>query len=1001
MRTFREPVAAIVLLLAGPSVAQFGPFQTVDGCAVRQVEVVDLDGDGDRDLLVAKSDGLDRYTNADGLGSFEPPHSILSHPPDVRLLVRAADMDGDGDPDLVVARDKDSTLLLLPNLGGLGNFGPPQAIATLPARLQPAGFTALHLADLNGDALPEVLTLYGGHNTVFRVANAGGAFAPLDALPDLLTGPASGLFATGDLDGDGHTDLLLNDLAGRFVAGCNLAGDGNSWSAVPLFTALNDAQHQAELLDMDGDGDLDIGLHGPVLQWARNDGAGPTFTRKPFAAAPDAGEAAYGRPGCGPWASVVHFPTDPGAPTRWRQLNDGQTGASPAVPLPDVLKGDRPAWADLDGDGRDDLLVIHPNAFGWHRSVLPQAAPGWSLTMPALDTLCWYGGSYPLPAPQPATGLWSGPFVDQGSFHAYQAAAGTYTLQHLVMDSAGCPVSGDAPLQVVQGPTVEPLSAPIPTCPDGPVQLVASPSTGLWFGPVDSTGLVDLAQRPILGEAIFVLQDAAGGSCASEGLWLDLPAPAPMSLLVDTVMCANDPPQTLILTGPSPGTVTLSGPVFGVQYVQPHILAVQFDPALGPGSYPLVTTAEGGAFCADTLTTWITVHAVPQVALTPFDTLCSSSGPYPLQHAQPAGGVWSGFGVLAGHFDVTTHQFGNYLLHYAYTDSNSCSTTVSQTITALRRPSVFGPPDAAVFCADDGVQDYNALPLGGLWSAPLNAANGTLDPTFIAPLPFDGVAIYTFTDATGGQCSNLPRTFTVQARTVPALTVGGPYCDNDPVATVTGSPGGVWGGAATGTGTTGLFDPAAAGPGTHHITLTAAAADECAGTDSAAVIVLPAPFAGLLLPVDTLGLHDPVLALSGGVPAGGTYTVDGLAVAGFDPQMYGPGWVEVGYAVTDGLCTSTAVDSIHVLDDTGMGEPGGTDGPRLWPNPATDHVLLMARPQRAEVRVLDATGRTVLGPLMGLPPLALDVNGLAPGRYVVHVLRGDRPQVLPLVVARP
>lgn len=1001
MRTLRHPVVVLVFIHACPAVAQFGGFQPVDGCAVRHVQACDLDGDGDQDLLLTKDDGVQWYRNLDGQGDFGTHHVILPQPPNVQLMVRAADVDGDGDADLVMARDTDSTLFLLANLNGLGSFGPPQAIATLPARLLPIGFTALHLTDLTGDGLPEVLALHGGHNSMYRCTNTGGTFAPLEAMPDVLPGTSSGLFAVGDLDGDGDADLLLHDITGTYVAAENSAGDGSAWTAWTLFSALSDTEHEATLLDIDGDGDLDVGLHGPVLQWARNDGPWPGFTVLPVSSGGDAGEAAYGRPGCGGTASVVYFPSDPGAPTRWRQLRNGLLGAGPPIDLADVLKGDTPFWSDLDGDGRDDLIVTYPNAFGWYRSQLPGPAPGWSLTLPALDTLCWFGGSYTLPPPQPTSGLWSGPFVDQGQFQAFQAMAGRYTLQHLVMDSTGCPVSADAAMVVITGPEVAPLLSPIPTCPTGPVQLVARPSAGIWFGPVDSTGLVDLDQRPILGEAIFVLQDAAGGSCASEGLWLDLPAPAPQSLLVDTLMCTNEAPQTVVLSGPSPGMVTLSGPVFGAQYVQPHILAVQFDPAIGPGTYALVTTADAGAFCPDTLTTWITVHPEPEVALTPFDTLCSSSGPYPLGHALPAGGLWSGFGVLGGHFDVSTHQFGNYLLHYAYTDANGCSTTASQAITALRRPSVFGPADGSVFCSDDGIQDYHALPLGGLWSAPLNAADGSLDPTFIAPMPYDGVAIYTFTDATGGQCSNLPRTFTVQARTTPEVMAGGPYCDNGPAVEITGSPAGDWGGAASGSGSTGLFDPASAGAGAHLITLTAALPDECPGHDTVLVVVLPAPSTTLVLPADTVGLHEPAFPLSGGAPAGGTYTIGGAPVDGFDAQLYGPGWVVVQYAVSDGTCAASATDSILVDEDTGLGELVHGAAARVWPNPAAEQVRIEARSQQAVVRVLDATGRVVLGPSVTRLPWTFDVRTWSAGRYTVGITLGEREERIPLVVVRP
>ncbi|MBK9273112.1 MAG: VCBS repeat-containing protein [Flavobacteriales bacterium] len=1001
MRTLRDLVVVVACVHAWPAMAQFGGLQPVDGCAVRHVQACDLDGDDDLDLLATKEDGLHWYRNLDGQGDFGPHHVILPQPANVRLMVRPGDVDGDGDTDLVVARDNDSTLFLLENLNGLGAFGAPQPITTLPARLLPVGFTALHLADLTGDGLPEVLALFGGHNTVFRCTNAGGSFAPLETLPDVLPGISSGLFAVGDLDTDGDNDLLQHDLTGTYVVLENSAGDGSAWTSVIAFTTLSDIEHEAALLDLDGDGDLDIGLHGPLLQWVRNEGAWPSFTLLPLASGSDVGEAAYGRPGCGASASVVYFPTDPGAPTRWRHLRNGLIGSSPPIALNDVLKGDGPLWADLDGDGRDDLVVTYPNAFGWYRSELPHAAPDWSLSMPALDTLCWFGGSYALPPPLPATGSWSGPYVAQGQFQAFMAPPGAYALQHLVVDTTGCPVSADASLLVVQAPTVQPLVAPIPTCPEGPVQLVARPSTGVWFGAVDSTGLLDLDQRPILGEVVFVLQDAAGGSCASEGLWLDLPAPAPMSLLVDTAMCANDAPQTVVLSGPSPGTVTLSGPVFGAQYVQPHILAVQFDPALGPGTYALVTTADAGAFCADTLTTWITVHPEPEVLLTPFDTLCSSSGPYALHHAQPAGGLWSGFGVLGGHFDVSTHQFGNYLLHYSYTDANGCSTEASQSITALRRPSVFGPADGSIFCADEGIQAYHALPLGGLWSAPLNGADGSLDPTFIAPLPYDGAAIYTFTDATGGQCSNLPRTFSVQARTVPEVMAGGPYCDNGPAVELTGSPAGDWGGAASGSGTIGQFDPAASGAGLQVITLTAALVDECPGIDTVEVVVLAAPLAALNLPVDSLGLHQPALPLAGGSPAGGTYAIDGLTVQEFNAQEHGLGWVVVQYAVNDGTCTGTAVDSIYVDDDTGLGPDPSSASLRLWPNPATDQLRIDARPHQAIVRVLDATGRPAMEPKGPSLPLVLDVHALAAGRYTVEVVRGDHTDRLPLVVVRP
>jgi hypothetical protein len=134
---------------------------------------------------------------------------------------------------------------------------------------------------------------------------------------------------------------------------------------------------------------------------------------------------------------------------------------------------------------------------------------------------------------------------------------------------------------------------------------------------------------------------------------------------------------------------------------------------------------------------------------------------------------------------------------------------------------------------------------------------------------------------------------------------------------------------------------------------------------------------------------------------GGTYTIDGQVVTSFDPQQHGLGWVSVQYAVSDGTCTGIAVDSIHVDEDTGLGQDLAATSLRLWPNPATDRSLIEALPQRALIRVHDATGRLVIGPVGALLPLALDIHALTPGRYQVDVVRGDRTDRLPLVVIRP
>ncbi len=997
-----QPLLVIALLLGGsPGSAQFGTYQFVDDASATAVQAADLNGDGANDLIITSDEGIHWYRNTDGLGSMGQEQELFPLGADERALVEPADADGDGDIDLFIAVDRDSTIYRLENTNGNFDPGNPEPVRVMPARLLPAGFSAMVAADVTGDGLPELLVRYGGHEGVFRCLNNGGILQADTDLPDMDPGVSSGMLRCGDLDGDGSADILVSDVDGAHVVVINSVGDGSLWMAVDTFMAPGvDAQH-VQLIDIDADGDLDVGLTGQTLQWARNASPQAAFSVSAFNGATDAGIARFGAPGCGVGASVIVLPDLPDAPAEWRHYEPALGDLGPAQVLPDVPKGRALELADLDGDARADLTVLYSAGLGWYRSVLPASAPAWTLSLPALDTLCANGGTYILPPALPINGTWYGPYTQEGQFLAFAASAGTYDVQHLVVDTGGCPVAAGTTIQLVAGPELESLVSPIPQCPEGPVQLVASPSTGTWFGPVDNAGVVDVDELPILGEVVFVMLDAAGVNCASEALWLDLLAPAALLIDVDTALCTTDAPQTVVVTGPSQGSVWISGPLGDPQYSQQNIVEADFDPAQGPGNFIITAVADGAGLCPSTVETIITVQPAPWVSVLDFDTICSSSGPYLLDQGQPVGGTWSGFGVFGDLFDVATHEFGDHELTYTFTDVTGCSATASQTITAIRRPTVWGPVEDTLVCADAALLDFNAQPVGGSWASPLNASLGTVDPALLSPLPYQVSAIYTYTDATGGQCSNLPIGFTVQARTQPLIQDAGPFCDTDAAILLQGAPPGVWAGTAAGTGPEGSFDPGLLGPGAHVVTLTAAAPGECAGTDSLVLNVVGAPGTGLQLPLDTIAAEGMPFTLSGGSPAGGAYTINGDTVTQFEPALYGLGWVVIDYTLTTGPCATSAQDSILVHQDTGINGSDRTTACSLQPNPAVDVVVVDGPAVSVRVRIVDATGRQVGMEQGGTAPLRIELHGLAAGRYSVQVTLADRTHALPLVVLRP
>ena len=87
-------------------VGSFGPQQIITTAAdsARSVFAVDLDGDGDIDVLSASfnDDKIAWYENTDGLGSFRP-QQVISATADGARSVFAADLDGDGNTDVLSA----------------------------------------------------------------------------------------------------------------------------------------------------------------------------------------------------------------------------------------------------------------------------------------------------------------------------------------------------------------------------------------------------------------------------------------------------------------------------------------------------------------------------------------------------------------------------------------------------------------------------------------------------------------------------------------------------------------------------------------------------------------------------------------------------------------------------------------------------------------------------------------------------------------------------------
>ena len=299
-----------------------------------RVDFADINGDGAPDAIVANL-GREQLLLNDGNGFFEDVSSthLPQAPPllgDISADALFVDVDADGDPDILVANENPFTGPGSPGgqnrlwiNDGTGHFTDETA-QRLPQRAdQTTGFA---VGDIDGDRDLDLIVVNLGPDFVL-INDGKGKFTDETAGRLPVTSDASRKGILADFDGDGDLDLFMANSRGQQSRMYFNDGSGR-FTDVTLRT-LPRATHtttDAELVDLDGDGALDIFLvnAGPFVRnhgflgeqnvYLRNSGNGRFHPR-----------------------TVPHFP---------------------GVRNP-ALEAD---FGDLDGDGDLDLVVANSDA---------------------------------------------------------------------------------------------------------------------------------------------------------------------------------------------------------------------------------------------------------------------------------------------------------------------------------------------------------------------------------------------------------------------------------------------------------------------------------------------------------------------------------------------------------------------------------------------------------------------------------------------------------------
>ena len=297
--------------------------------------------------------------------------------------LHAADLDGDGLIDLVIVNNSRSKINLLYNQTGKTNQGaktssfkrelnelPPDARFRIDSIASEKRIAALVVADLNGDERPDI-AYYGEPKELVVQYNQGtNGWSALKRWPieDGQLTPNS--LTSGDLNGDGRTDLVLLGENNIYW----LAQNADHSLAEPEKIPYSGAVKSVQVLDIDGDRRDDLLLvnweNSNPFRFRLQNTAGQLGPEMHFSLPPIRSYWADDLDGDHKTeiitiamnsgrAQISNFVKKPATPLAgaFRQ------GQFQVLPLNKTTKAKRGmAWADLNGDQLPDLLVAEPDS---------------------------------------------------------------------------------------------------------------------------------------------------------------------------------------------------------------------------------------------------------------------------------------------------------------------------------------------------------------------------------------------------------------------------------------------------------------------------------------------------------------------------------------------------------------------------------------------------------------------------------------------------------------
>ncbi|MDE0979515.1 MAG: hypothetical protein OSA78_05935, partial [Flavobacteriales bacterium] len=472
------------------------------------------------------------------------------------------------------------------------------------------------------------------------------------------------------------------------------------------------------------------------------------------------------------------------------------------------------------------------------------------------------------------------------------------------------------------------FNAPYASCNGSPVEITAFGGNSYFWSATEqaiddgaeSDSIVTYIMDGYLIGSVVGTQEYGSFACSSTEVFSVVASPVPsLEIVGESMICDGG---TLDLNA----SVTLWGAYFvnwnghGSATVG-NEFAISIDPGEeGPFEIEAIVTSYGGG-CTDTASWTVQVQQLPEVEAGEAIEVCNQSIEVLLDPGSPAGGSWSGPGVISseGWFNPGTLSVGVSSLTYAYADAYGCASEDTLSVAVVSPLSIIVESDVTV-CESQEMMSLGSMasPEGGTWSG--EGVFGALSDS--VNLGVLSAGLHKLVYAVGeGTClvSDTLELTVLEAASLWINAMGGAVCSGDYVEIEATAYGGVGGSYAldwSANVEVSEMDSSHAFMTVDEpsqVIVTATDIFGCSVIDS--LTILPFPLPNIIMPMTfSECMQDVIVQLPIASPEGGVWS--GLGVVDGDAGLFNPALIGLGSSLLDYTATNdygcTQVDSVMV-----------------------------------------------------------------------------------------